>query len=90
MNCWEFMQCGREAGGTKAEVLGVCVAFTKDAGQACWLVAGTLCGGMPHGTFAQRKETCFKCDFYKQFDLDHRLKAMERFDELAQEVLEGG
>lgn len=86
LKCWEFMRCGREEGGDKAELFGVCIAYSKNAGQACWLVAGTQCGGKPHGTFAQTDEACLKCEFYQQFDLAHRLKVMEMFNEMSQEV----
>jgi hypothetical protein len=36
------------------------------AGRACWVVAGTMCGGQPQGTFAQKYKNCEKCDFYKK------------------------
>jgi hypothetical protein len=74
INCWELKECGREPGGKVAVYLGVCPAATeerfnevhggKNAGRACWLVAGTLCGGKPQGTFAQKIETCEMCDFF--------------------------
>ncbi len=75
LNCWEFKKCGREPGGNKTEEFGVCVATTeiranginkgKNAGRACWAVAGTLCGGIVQGTFAMKLGNCLKCDFYK-------------------------
>ncbi len=74
-NCWEFKQCGREAGGAKADELGICPAATdvrldgihegKNAGRACWVLAGTLCGGQVQGTFANKYKNCEICDFYK-------------------------
>jgi hypothetical protein len=74
-NCWDFKKCGREPGGTKVEELGVCIVSTeirangindgKNAGRACWAVAGTLCGGVVQGTFAMKLGNCLKCDFYK-------------------------
>jgi len=74
-NCWEFKKCGREQGGTKAKELGVCPTSTevrlhashggKFAGRACWVVAGTLCGGKEQGSFAQKYHNCEKCDFYR-------------------------
>ncbi len=72
VNCWEFKKCGRQEGGEKVAELGVCPAFTKNAGKACWLVAGTFCGGKVQGTFAQKEVSCISCEFYKQFDLRHR------------------
>jgi hypothetical protein len=73
LNCWEYKKCGREPGGTRND-LGVCQAATEkklhgthggaNAGRACWVVAGTLCGGKVQGVFAKKYENCEKCDFY--------------------------
>jgi hypothetical protein len=73
-NCWEYKGCGRQAGGTKAQELGVCPASIEqrahqinhgtNAGRTCWAVAGTLCKGEKQGTFAQKVGNCSKCDFY--------------------------
>ncbi len=75
MNCWEHKGCGREPGGSKVKDLGVCIAATetkldgvhggKNAGRACWAVAGTLCGGEVQGTYAEKMGNCKICDFYK-------------------------
>jgi hypothetical protein len=75
-NCWEFKKCGREPGGEKAAELGVCPAATekkldgmhegRNAGRACWVVAGMLCKGEVQGIFAKKFEACEKCDFYIQ------------------------
>ena len=72
-NCWEFKKCGREPGGKKAAELGVCPATTtsgldgvhggKNAGRACWVVAGSLCGGKIQGTYAQKLSNCWRCEF---------------------------
>jgi len=74
-NCWEFKKCGREPGGAKAEELGVCPVTIhaeldsahggSNAGRACWVVAGSLCGGTIQGTFAQKLHNCWNCDFMK-------------------------
>ena len=82
MNCWEYKKCGRTPGGDKAGVLGVCPAYTAGAGQACWLVAGTFCGGEVQGTFAQKLGNCMVCDFYKRFDLQHRSRMRSQFGHL--------
>lgn len=75
MNCWEFMKCGREAGGQKSVQMGVCpvvkasrlngVHGGRSAGRACWVVAGTLCGGSVQGSFAEKEKNCLACAFYK-------------------------
>jgi hypothetical protein len=74
-NCWEVKYCGRHVGGTKVMELGVCPASTETrldgvhggakAGRACWVIAGTLCGGKEQGTFAKKFHNCEKCEFYE-------------------------
>lgn len=74
-NCWEFKGCERQEGGKKAEELGVCPASIderlngahsgKNAGRACWVLAGTMCGGKVQGIFAQKYANCEYCDFFK-------------------------
>lgn len=75
LNCWEFKNCGREPGGKKAAELGVCPTATcaelneshggKKGGRACWVIAGTMCGGQVQGSFAQKFKNCSVCDFYQ-------------------------
>lgn len=79
-NCWEFMKCGREEGGTKAEELGVCSAAIEAAnnetnsgtnsGRICWAVVGTLCGGSVQGEYALKMNDCVKCDFYHTVSIE--------------------
>jgi len=74
-NCWEFMKCGREPAGARTKELGVCPVTTllelngahdgKNAGRACWAIAGSLCDGTVQGTYAQKLGDCWKCDFMK-------------------------
>ncbi len=73
LNCWEFKKCGREPGGKKAAELGICPSTVaadldgihggKNAGRACWVVAGSLCGGKIQGTYAQKLLNCWRCEF---------------------------
>jgi len=79
LDCWEFKRCGREEGGGKVHELGVCPAYTQGAGDACWLIAGTLCGETVQGTYAQKLETCLICDFFQQFDFEHKYAMWKRF-----------
>ena len=79
LNCWEFKGCGREEGGRKAHELGICPAYTQGAGDACWFIAGTLCDGTVQGTYAQKLESCVHCDFFQQFDIEHRYAVSKRF-----------
>jgi hypothetical protein len=71
LNCWEFKQCGREAGGAKAKELGVCPAY-PDHGHSCAKLAGTLCGGRVQGSFAQKLTSCLQCKFYSSPHYEQR------------------
>jgi hypothetical protein len=72
-NCWEHKNCGRQPGGQKVEELGVCPVARHyklhgahsgtNGGRACWVVAGSLCGGKTQGTYAQKLSNCWHCDF---------------------------
>jgi hypothetical protein len=54
---------------------GICPAFLekrvdgihsgRNAGRACWVVAGTMCEGRIQGTFASKFKGCGLCDFLK-------------------------
>lgn len=79
-NCWEYKKCGREPGGNKVDDLGVCPTTAekrldganggKNAGRACWAVAGTMCEGKIQGTFADKQLNCLECDFWRQVVLE--------------------
>lgn len=70
------MNCGREPGGENADSKGVCPAAAdarydglhggRNAGRACWAVAGTLCQGDVQGSFAEKFLNCRGCHFYRQ------------------------
>ncbi len=70
------MKCGRGPKGKKVGILGVCPAAGErrldrvhggiNSGRACWVVAGTFCGGTVQGTFARKQVACKRCDFYKK------------------------
>jgi len=74
INCWEYKSCGREPNGKNVDNLGICPASTEKsmdgihrgdkAGRACWIIAGTYCGGKVQGSFAAKIESCSKCDFF--------------------------
>lgn len=71
VNCWEFKKCGKEPGQgaaacpvTEEKRLHGAHGGTN-AGRACWVVAGTLCGGQVQGPFAKKYSSCEKCDFYR-------------------------
>ncbi len=81
-NCWEFKKCGREQGGRSAGDLGVCPAATekqlqgvhdgRNAGRACWVIAGTLGSGKIQCTFVRKRENCMACDFYQTVRVEER------------------
>jgi two-component system NtrC family sensor kinase len=58
--CWEYMKCGRD----KDSALR-CPAY-PNYGRTCWAVAGTFCEGKVQGTFAQKYESCKRCEFYQK------------------------
>jgi nucleoside-diphosphate-sugar epimerase len=86
LNCWEYMKCGRGPQGSKAKQLGVCPAAKErrldrvhggiNSGRACWVVAGTFCGGTVQGTFARKQIACRRCDFFKKV-LNEEAKKVE-------------
>ncbi|WP_321506635.1 HAMP domain-containing sensor histidine kinase [uncultured Methanoregula sp.] len=79
-NCWEFRKCGREPLGAHVHELGPCPAATearadgvnggKNAGRACWAIAGTMCGGKVTGTYASKIADCRCCEFYQSVHRD--------------------
>jgi CRP-like cAMP-binding protein len=76
LNCWEYKKCGRETGGENSKALGICPAAIDTSfdginsgicgGRFCWAVAGTFCGGEAQGTFAEKRESCLSCDFFRR------------------------
>ena len=44
----------------------------KNGGRACWVIAGTLCGGTVQGTFGTKYKTCEQCDFYQNTRAEER------------------
>lgn len=74
LNCWEFIQCGREKDGAKAGELGICPANTteilhavhdgQNCGRACWVMEGTLCSATVQGPFQDKFKKCIRCAFF--------------------------
>jgi len=75
VNCWEFMNCGREIGGGKVDALGVCptvLEMSADGlnrgtagGRICWAVSGTFSGKKVEGYFAKKRVSCKSCHFFQ-------------------------
>jgi hypothetical protein len=80
LNCWEHKKCGRQPGGYRTTELGICPVTTyvdldgihngRNAGRACWAIAGSLCGGKVQGTFAEKLHNCWRCEFMKAVQAD--------------------
>ncbi|MFC1706162.1 helix-turn-helix domain-containing protein [Planctomycetota bacterium] len=75
-NCWEVLKCGREPGGSNAQLDGPCTAAQERAangvnsgtngGRICWAISGTFCGAQVEGTDAMKFISCLSCDFFYQ------------------------
>lgn len=73
-NCWEYMDCGREIGGSQVDEMGICPAARaanfdgvnqgQNAGRFCWAIDETLCDSVIHSTIADKALTCMACEFY--------------------------
>ncbi len=98
-NCWEIMACGRGPAGNDGAGEDVCPAALAGAldgvhggtngGRACWVVAGTFCGGVVQGQFARKYFDCRACAFYEQVRGEEKgkmLKPRELLDRLARRV----
>ena len=69
LNCWEYLRCNY--GPESAQPCPVVMDKTsngvnagKNAGRICWTVPDTYCTDESMGPFAEKRETCFSCDFY--------------------------
>ena len=57
--CWEYMGCKQDSNHEES-----CPAYPH-FGRICWAVAGTLCSGKIHGTYAQKIHDCHNCGYYR-------------------------
>lgn len=84
-NCWEVRQCGRGPGSNNGHRNNICPAALDklsnglnggiNGGRICWIIAGTFCNGIVQGSFAQKRQSCITCSFFKM------VEAEEGFDE---------
>ena len=87
LNCWEFMNCGREKGGLMVDHLGECPVCSsmkydglndgRGAGRACWMVGSTGCTG--HHNRLKGPRRCLECEFYKRVLFEQEKKTCFRF-----------
>ncbi|MFC1523215.1 NAD-dependent epimerase/dehydratase family protein [Thermodesulfobacteriota bacterium] len=76
LNCWDVKNCGRGPDAVLADEEKCCPAAREqrldgvhggmNSGRACWVVAGTFCGGQVQGTFARKYDVCRKCEFFQR------------------------
>jgi hypothetical protein len=74
LNCWEYKNCGREAGGLLADIYGVCpvsIAMKFDGmnqgqagGRVCWMVGKQAC--QCNSNTSQSLDPCNSCQFYRR------------------------
>ena len=87
LNCWEYMECGREPGGFEVQKYGICSSSAsveadgmndgKNGGRICWAIAGTFINGKVTGKYADQKYSCINCDFFKLVSDEQRLENFE-------------
>lgn len=75
LNCWESKKCRRVYGAEMDGSYGICPVYTekrldgvndgRNAGRACWVVAGTMCNDKVQGSFAFKIKGCSSCEFYR-------------------------
>jgi PAS domain S-box-containing protein len=58
-----------------------CACFGQDA-MRCWQVAGTYCGGEVQGAFAQKYDSCVKCEVYREATGDPIYQIGEQFNNM--------
>jgi hypothetical protein len=82
-NCWEFMKCGREPEGDRADKLGVCPVSSEllanglnggvNGGRLCWIVAENCCNDEQRNPNLRREDCCFQCEFRYKVTQDEGL-----------------
>lgn len=64
--CWELKGCGQ----TKCSAYG-------NAKVRCWLLAGTMCGGVTQGIFAKKYRSCSECEVFRMAVYADPIKEVE-------------
>ncbi len=60
-NCWDFKKCPEDR-------KKICPALIQNAGKKCWIVTGTMCGGVKQGSMTEKLDKCHACEFFKSRD----------------------
>ena len=76
LNCWEVLGCGREPGGDRADIDGVCLAALAEehdgvngginGGRRCWRIVGTIYEGSMEGDACNKLAHCAHCRFFSR------------------------
>ncbi|MCI5212553.1 MAG: hypothetical protein D3910_28050 [Candidatus Electrothrix sp. ATG2] len=76
LNCWEFMDCGREPNGKNVSQYGVCqvaiettlngVHNGKNGGRCCWIIVEYSPNNSDLPFCTGTAHECINCDFYKK------------------------
>ncbi len=53
-NCWTIMKC-------PSKRRKQCPAWEFQAGKLCWFINGTICAGVPMGSWSEKMEICRSC-----------------------------
>jgi PAS domain S-box-containing protein len=69
--CWELKKC----------IYKECPVYGKHKTR-CWQIAGTHCGGVVQGKFAQKYKSCEKCDVYQLCTEDTIAETTETFNNM--------
>ncbi len=56
--CWLTRRC-------PAERRRDCPAWQFDAGHLCWFINGTICEGVPQGSWKKKIKSCSQCEVYR-------------------------
>lgn len=75
INCWDYIDCGRELSGAQVQDLGVCRVLRYKAyhrvnggymgGRSCWQIVGTFPEGKIRCSHALELGDCTLCEFFK-------------------------
>jgi hypothetical protein len=63
--CWKKKHCDEKN----------CPAYGNECGR-CWLIAGTMCGGKPHGQFVEKYESCTECEVFQEAMGDDQVRKL--------------
>jgi len=89
LNCWEYVNCGREKNGIMVPILGECKVISEmkydglnsgvGAGRACWMTLNKNCVMQK----TKQISCCYDCQFYKRVlfeeeeHIEHKLEPVK-------------